>query len=609
MGSGASVDKRKSQKQQGRGKSQKNSQSGSHGSKQHDRHSGNGHIPNNQNRRRSNPNSTATKQQKEKERRSTNTDPLPVRSKHHNKDITVSKSSEKNRTSKPRGKNDVKGSFLSGKKSRASTNKYSSTATPSKCSSTLQLPTTTETTPVLKYKRRLNNALEQKLKGTGTDKVIKNNLNNHHVNHENDKNNHQMFEKVHSLFDFEKMQTLLSLSSQAAYQGKPEQYEESKLLKDVDLVNWHKEEELRLKEEYRVAEEKIRALLRDEQRAKADCQTWRAKLERLALEHRQRLFSHSSALRSRLEAAEKLVVHHENRARQLHDTNSKMKGLINAVKEEACAMRIECEKRRKQAQEEFDQKLTTVEEQLKKLKSKLGEEGKQPEENGKSAVDNNKEPTAAKPDKAESVKGLQSVPEDRVMKKHEPTFIPVTLVNPAPQLYERYAPHPQCPPTAQSYVPNGYYGPQGANHHPILYQPVEHSQAQGKKPSSRKKPSNKVPPSRRIYPVRTDDLPYNQSEAHSRKGTAPMHAVRFSSHLSNYPTSRGNSAIYQMYRPTHNLPGSRTNTGHRSQKGQKMYKQPPYGAYAVPIYDKGHLYAFRADTPDYYSRGSSIYND
>lgn len=243
MGSSASVDQGRSQKRSNnKGKKPPPGGSGN----QQGRRSGNGHIPNksNENGRRSNPRGTSKHGESKDKRRLT--DPLPIRSKHHNRDVTVSKSSEKNRTANQRGtKVGSKGSFPSGKtkKSRNST-KTSSEAkypSPSKCSSTLR-PTSAETSPSLQHKSKLNNVLKNKLNDNyDGDKVIQNNFT---ANQLNDKNKH-MLEKVQSFFDFEKMNTLLSLSSTAAYKGRPEQYEESKLLKDVDLVNWHKEEELR----------------------------------------------------------------------------------------------------------------------------------------------------------------------------------------------------------------------------------------------------------------------------------------------------------------------------------------------------------------------------
>nr|XP_026691728.1 uncharacterized protein LOC113474530 [Ciona intestinalis] len=128
---------------------------------------------------------------------------------------------------------------------------------------------------------------------------------------------------------------------------------------------------LRLLAEYKVASDRIRSSLRIEQRAKAEAQMWRSKLERIALEHRERLFRQAGSLRYRLRNAEDLLCYHELRERRMQATNEKMKGLIDSVKEEARSLRVESEKRRQATQRNFDEKLSTIACELDRIRSKM----------------------------------------------------------------------------------------------------------------------------------------------------------------------------------------------------------------------------------------------
>ncbi|XP_078489203.1 uncharacterized protein LOC113474530 [Ciona intestinalis] len=114
----------------------------------------------------------------------------------------------------------------------------------------------------------------------------------------------------------------------AKFDSKPQQ--QPKQTKQNNLTfgssfEWKKDEN-RLLAEYKVAADRIRSSLRIEQRAKVEAQMWRSKLERIALEHRERLFRQAGSLRYRLRNAEDLLCYHELRERRMQATNEKMKG-------------------------------------------------------------------------------------------------------------------------------------------------------------------------------------------------------------------------------------------------------------------------------------------
>ncbi|XP_076823486.1 uncharacterized protein LOC143469618 isoform X1 [Clavelina lepadiformis] len=136
--------------------------------------------------------------------------------------------------------------------------------------------------------------------------------------------------------------------------------------------DWEREE-MRIRMEYEKAETQIRNSVMDEQRAKAQAQSWRSRLEKLTTEHRDRLFKQADSLHSRLRQAEKLLTYHEARAKRLHDKNSQMKDLINSVKEEARSLRVEGEKKRVASQRKFEEKFSAMEQQLVKLREKIKE--------------------------------------------------------------------------------------------------------------------------------------------------------------------------------------------------------------------------------------------
>nr|XP_039268243.1 myosin-4-like isoform X1 [Styela clava] len=142
----------------------------------------------------------------------------------------------------------------------------------------------------------------------------------------------------------------------------------------IMVDEWKKEEE-KLQKEYENAQERIRTSLREEHQAKAQAQTWRARLERLAVAHREKLFRQATLLRARLRSAEHRLVSTEKRAKKLVVTNSKLKGMIDVVKEEARSLRVESEKKRESARKELNEKLVSVEGDLRKLKERLKTSG------------------------------------------------------------------------------------------------------------------------------------------------------------------------------------------------------------------------------------------
>lgn len=78
--------------------------------------------------------------------------------------------------------------------------------------------------------------------------------------------------------------------------------------------------------EYKTATENIKSCLRVEQRAKAETETWRAILDRISQEHRNKLFRHAHVLRTKLRRAENLLSFYEIRADNVQTANSKLKG-------------------------------------------------------------------------------------------------------------------------------------------------------------------------------------------------------------------------------------------------------------------------------------------